>query len=525
MNLPGCRWSCAAVIAAGPLAATAAEASQRRFGLFIGSNAAPNGRERLRHAETDAARMRQVFIDLGQMRAEDATLLPSPDADGIIGAVKAMAERSAGVDGAMLVFYYSGHADDRALLLGSTELPMAELKRQLDAAPAQLGLHLVDACRSGALTRIKGAKLGKPFSLHAEPLAKGRVVITSSAEFEDSQESDRLGGSFFTLHLASGLRGAADADVDGAVTLAEAYRYVFSRTVESTLATAAGPQHPTFRYDMQGRGDVVLTWVRTSALAQLELASDGDYLIVDADSHQVVAEVRGDTERQVALRPGRYRVSKRTRREILSGTFGLEPDESVVVDERLDRRVAHAQLVRKGGTSAPFAAHGLFVAGGIRGNLGRGIETSPTMRLSYALALPWLTLRPQLAIGGSWLGASSFETPRLSYEVDELDGGLAILREEDFDVITVAGGVMVEALWLRQREVRDREPARDAVGVVTGAVLELATAPWNGITVRLSGELAAYTYPSTDVDRAPAGEGELRTALTYRAWVSLGYAL
>jgi uncharacterized caspase-like protein len=57
--------------------------------------------------------------------------------------------------------------------------------------------------------------------------ASGEVVITSSSADELSQESDEVGGSYFTHYLLSGLRGAADTSGDGEVTLDEAYRYVY----------------------------------------------------------------------------------------------------------------------------------------------------------------------------------------------------------------------------------------------------------------------------------------------------------
>ena len=41
-----------------------------------------------------------------------------------------------------------------------------------------------------------------------------------------AQESAAIGGSFFTHHFELGLRGAADADGDGQVTLAEAFRCI-----------------------------------------------------------------------------------------------------------------------------------------------------------------------------------------------------------------------------------------------------------------------------------------------------------
>jgi hypothetical protein len=68
-----------------------------------------------------------------------------------------------------------------------------------------------------------------------------------------AQESAALGGSFFTHHLDVGLRGAADADGDGQVTLAEAFRYTSARTVAQTAATQGGVQHPTYDFRMSGR--------------------------------------------------------------------------------------------------------------------------------------------------------------------------------------------------------------------------------------------------------------------------------
>ena len=40
-----------------------------------------------------------------------------------------------------------------------------------------------------------------------------------------------LGGSLFTHHLLSAMRGASDSDGDGQVTLFEAYSYAYERTL------------------------------------------------------------------------------------------------------------------------------------------------------------------------------------------------------------------------------------------------------------------------------------------------------
>lgn len=494
----------------------------KRLGLFVGSNAAAfGGDDPLRHAEADAARLRQVFVELGGIEDADAVLLETPRAAQILGALASLSRRAAEDPESVLLFYYSGHADDRALLLGASELPLAELRSALDQVPAKLRVEVVDACRAGAITRAKGLKLGAPFQLRAEPTAEGRVVIASSAEWEDSQESDRLGGSFFTLHLSSGLRGAADGDADGRITLAEAYAYVYGRTLESTLGTASGPQHPTFRYDLRGRGDTVLTWIGDGSQAVLGLAGGGDYLVVEEATSRVAAEVRArSTGEQLALRPGRYRVARRTHDALLEGEVTLAAGEKRDAEPLLVRRTEYARLVRKGG--ARVASSSAWIEAGARGPLGAGIGVQPTLRLAYALALPWLTLRPRAGWADSALGGG-LVTPRLTLDVRELTAGVEVRRAIDLPWVTLSGGLAADVLWLNQRDRASREPSRDAFGFVAGALVSVETQPWNGLVFALTGELDAYSYPSTGADRAPTGDGELLTVLTYRALGAIGY--
>ena len=497
----------------------AGAAAGRRLGLFVGSNGAPHGREPLRHAEADARRLRQVFVDVGEMAEADAKLLLGPDHDALLAALRDLTARAAEDPDALVLFYYSGHADDRALLLGPSELRLADLRATLESIRARLGVHIVDACRSGALTRAKGATRGARFSVVAEPRAEGRVVITSSAAWEDAQESDRLGGSFFTLHLTSALRGAADADDDGAVTLAEAYDYVYARTVSSTRATVAGPQHPTYRYDLRGRGDTVLTWVDRGDMGHLALG-DGDYLVIDAGTGRVVAEVsaraKGET---LALRGGVYRVSRRDDDALWEGDVPLASGATARADAHLTRRVPYAALVRKGGSGV---ASSVWVEGGVRGPLGEGIGSAPLLRLAYALELPWFTLRPHVGASTN-LPASAQETPRLELDLTELQAGLEIRRAFDARWVTLSVGVLGDALWLRQSDRDGNEADRDAVGFAFGAVAALER-DFAGLLLMVSAELDAYTFPSTDDDRAPATDGALRTVLTFRTTLGVGHA-
>src|SRR6266571_2549119 len=60
-------------------------------------------------------------------------------------------------------------------------------------------------CARGAFTRFKGGSHLPPFMFDSSSVAKGQAILTSSSASEASQESDSVGGSFFTHHLMSGL--------------------------------------------------------------------------------------------------------------------------------------------------------------------------------------------------------------------------------------------------------------------------------------------------------------------------------
>ena len=74
---------------------------------------------------------------------------------------------------------------------------------------------------------------------------QGTAFVTSTAVGEAAQESASIGGSFFTHHLDIALRGAGDADGDGRITLAEAFRYTAARTL---AGTASHPERAAARH-------------------------------------------------------------------------------------------------------------------------------------------------------------------------------------------------------------------------------------------------------------------------------------
>src|SRR5262249_21875771 len=239
----------------------AAAAQVERFAVVVGNDAGQPPDAALAYAETDAARMASVLQEVGGVRPENLVLLRGQDAATARRTLIAVNDRvRASAGQTVLIVYYSGHADAGALHLGATSLELPELEQLVRGSAASFRLLILDACRSGALTRVKGGTAIPPFDIRLGERVAGEaaVFLTSSSASEDSQESDAIKGSFFTHALVSGLLGAADENGDGKVTLDEAYRYAYESTLRASSRSLAGVQHPTFEYEVRGQGDVVL---------------------------------------------------------------------------------------------------------------------------------------------------------------------------------------------------------------------------------------------------------------------------
>src|SRR5262249_30933265 len=184
------------------------------------------------------------------------------------------------------------------------------LRSRLDALRADLQIAILDSCASGAMTRAKGGTARPPFLLDASSSLKGHAFLTSSAADEVAQESDRIGGSFFTHYLLSAMRGAADVSRSGRVTLNDAYGFAFQETLARTQRAQGGAQHPSYEIQLQGAGDLVLTDLRSTS-AGLVLSKDivGRIYVRDEEDHLVVElhKTRGH-EIELGLARGPYRV-------------------------------------------------------------------------------------------------------------------------------------------------------------------------------------------------------------------------
>lgn len=501
------------------LCAVPAAAETFRAAVVVGHNTGSGDRPPLRYAEADAGKVAGVLVELGGVKPEDLLLLQ--------GRGLAEVRRALDVAGAkvrrwhqdpsarvVLTFYYSGHSDGVALELGRERLPYSDLRAWLEGTGADVRVALVDSCRSGSLLAPKGGAPGPSFDVRlADELdSSGQVLLTSSAADELALESRELGGSFFTHHLVSGLRGAADASNDGRVTLAEVYQYAFDRTVRDTSGTLIGAQHPSYDFRLSGRGELVLTELtRPSALLELP----GDFrraLVVSVARDQVVAELVPGAARRLALAPGTYavrlvrdNVTRTARVTVATGQVRTLAWNELSVDPG-----ASPLTAAKGGPSAEPGtgseappAWDVRVLAGAQGSVAQELGALPGLRVA---------LRGTEASG---LGAAVTVATGSDAGVSETGafGWLGYRRAWTLDAVRASAGLELGAGAIFQRLDASHGGWSGAGGV----------AAWAGLEVPLTGPLSLAAEAQVPLVGYRRANG-LALAVVPGAWLGLSLA-
>jgi hypothetical protein len=310
----------------------------RRFALLVGANYGGKDRVILRYAVDDARAVQNVLEEMGGILPSDSRFLANPSRDGFFKAIEILSkdvklakDKFRRVE---VIFYYSGHSDEENLFLGQDRISYIEFKDLITSIGADVRIGILDSCASGAMTLPKGVIKKPPFLMDTAYDMKGYAFITSSSATEAAQESSRLKRSFFTHNLISGMRGAADRNQDGRITLNEAYQFAFDGTLTQTEKTMAGPQHPSYNIQMSGTGDVVITEIwKSTAVLILKESIDGKIYIHNKDNVLVV-ELNKLAGREIAigLDAGEYRIINIDERAILEAKVSLESGQSSELD-------------------------------------------------------------------------------------------------------------------------------------------------------------------------------------------------
>ena len=163
----------------------------------------------------------------------------------------------------VLYVYFAGHGmpdvvtgepylmlfDSEATNVTRTGYALREMLADLGAMDSAQTFLFTDACFSGVAARgeemlVKGAR---PAMLRVQDVkvATGKVVAvgaSTGSQLSHAYKEKRQG--LFTYYLLDGLRGAADGDGDGIVTMGELYGYI-SRNVEKVSRRTTMVQQPS----------------------------------------------------------------------------------------------------------------------------------------------------------------------------------------------------------------------------------------------------------------------------------------
>lgn len=510
-------------------AATGAPAGDTRVALVIGNDVGLADEEPLDYAEADARRVHELLVDVARVDRERAYLVVGGDADAVraalgevIGRLLELRQRGPST----LIVYASAHADESSLHLAGTRLPIAELRASMARAGADLRLLIVDGCRTAVRVKARGGAPASDVSVSFDRSVdvRGDLMIRSASNGEPAQEWTYLRGGLFTHHLLVGLRGVADIDRNGRVTLAEAYGYAYRNTVARAVATRGGAQHPSFDFDVRGFGEWVFARPeRLGATVVLGPELAGVTQIADRKNELVaeLAKVPGESVR-IAVAPGWYRVvvadgafaDVADLNLAWGGTRALAPDDFVrTARSRTRLRGSEPIVLRPWGLSAGYALATGTVAG-------LAVEHRGDLRIARRWGSVYV--RAGLAAGGGAFRAVRADVSQRSVRAT-LGGGYAV----PLGFLFLRFGVALRAELVSQTVERDdaeeierllgqTEPDRRTFVLGAGAVA--------GVSVPITARFSIETEVEPALLRVPGAEAvSLRGVVEGRAGVAYAF--
>lgn len=330
-------------------------AGVERYAIYVGANNGGKERSQLLYAGSDATSFKKAMLEVGGVPESNAYLLINPTKKEVNQAIENISKKIENsrqqASRTEFIFYYSGHSDEQALLLGENRYDYSTLKQTISDIPSDIHVVILDSCYSGNFIRTKGGQKKKPFLVDDSSVVSGHAYLSSSSETESSQESDEIEASFFTNSVITGLRGAADTSGDHKVTLTELYSYAFSETLKNTEDAKAGPQHPNYNITLVGSGDLVLSdFSASDSIVSIASSVKGKVILRDGNG-KLVSEINKTDSMPVmlALPAGNYSVVV-VGTDSFQGEFTLKKDEAFVLEEASLGKLETKDYVARGGT-------------------------------------------------------------------------------------------------------------------------------------------------------------------------------
>lgn len=500
-----------------------------RVAVVVGNNHGLDSEQPLAWAEEDARRVHALLLEMGGVAPRRAYLVLGGGAEDVLRAISEatgqLRELSAYTRTA-LVFYVSAHADEEALHLGGERLPLARIREELGRTAAQLRLVLVDACRVPLEVRWKGGRPGPEVPVVFDQSARvaGEVLIAAAGPGELAQEWAHLRGSLFTHHLMAGLRGAADFDGNGRVTLTEAYSYAFRVTLAKAAEAGLAPQRPSFGFTLAGFGDWVFTHT-AAAGAHLALSEDlaGRIWITDRRS-DIVAELekRRGERLQLALAPGLYRVVVPAGARAYAADVGLASGGTRTVGTSDLVRVEASRALGKGGGPLVVRPWDLAAGYAVSNGVLAGMSARQAVEVGVSRLLgPWVA---RVAVGA---GTASIAGDQVKVEHDELRLSGSMTWTLEAGPTTLGFGGELRPSWVWQRVTRRygaQLPAVFGSGTETASGFSLAVGPLASVSFPLAERWRVSLDLGTGIEWLPRLEGGVHVGYYVQPRIAAGWS-
>jgi hypothetical protein len=388
----------AAPVVSSSRATSRANLEPSRVVIAIGSNLGATGEPELSYAELDAERFAQLMTQLGGVDPKNSRVLTSPSPEEVLRRVQWEGTRL-GPQSALIV-YYSGHGDEGGLHLGDQELSLVELRAAVDRSHAGLRLLIIDSCRDAGHAANaqsesvieKGVVVSPTPSFDIDVSLQGRlelrgkhqgvIEMRSTAAGGKAAESHSLRAGVFSYHLLSGMRGAADHDGDGGVSVEEAYTFAYYRTVHDSRLSQQVFQEPVIAVKVAGAGPLLLTSVFESESVLVLPPEEGvGYEIFEQGSEARLTEAwsRPTQPTRIGLAAGQFIVyrSKSGEGSIAAISVPFGGTRTLAVSDF--RPVRLATLAARGGRMALYSNR-------VRMNLGMIVDDGGRFGSSLGLA-------------------------------------------------------------------------------------------------------------------------------------------
>jgi uncharacterized caspase-like protein len=244
------------------------------WAAIIGINQYPNARN-LKYAVNDALAFQYYLRDYIGVVKENIFFLSNQDATrgNIQSLLGTKLKRKASKEDTVIIFY-AGHGAvetdpsspdgdgfEKYLLpydanlndLYTSAISMDEVRKIFMRISADRLIFIADTCYSGAsggrtmMASKTRANLSDKFYERISK-GKGRVIISSCSANEVSKEDDKLQHGIFSYFMLEGLKGQADHDGDGIITVSELFSYISRKVPEAS----AQDQHPVKKGETEG---------------------------------------------------------------------------------------------------------------------------------------------------------------------------------------------------------------------------------------------------------------------------------